>query len=371
MLKPITACALAALTFATVLPVSSTVAQQAYPAAEEPRAGRTRTRANDAYRPGPDQAGLGVIDGGRQTAPGGSESAPYAGGGQPNFPQPSYSGAPVYNPAPDYSRQPSAPAYSQGYGQGSGQGYGQSGNASPPYQPPYQSQRGDGGYSAPAYGTPTSGANDPYRAPPRGGSASSDDGFGQPYAPPPSAHQDSPQGRIPYRSGQEPSGEYRNGNTYSTDEIKNAGHGFFGSISQGLASVIEHTYRKKGRPNGYILGEEAGGAFVAGLRYGQGRLYTKDAGVHNVYWQGPSLGFDAGAEGSKVMVLVYNIRDVGDIYDRFGGIDGSAYIVGGVGVTFLSKDHVVLAPIRAGVGLRFGANIGYLKYTSKPTWNPF
>jgi hypothetical protein len=168
-----------------------------------------------------------------------------------------------------------------------------------------------------------------------------------------------------------PPGEHRQGNSFSVDEIKNAGHGFFGSITQGLASVIEHTHRKKGRPNGYILGEEAGGAFVAGLRYGRGRLYTKDAGVHNIYWQGPSLGFDAGAEGSKVMILVYNLRDIGETFDRFGGIDGSAYVVGGVGVTFLSRDNVVMAPIRSGVGLRLGANVGYLKFTHEPTWNPF
>jgi hypothetical protein len=130
-------------------------------------------------------------------------------------------------------------------------------------------------------------------------------------------------------------------------------------------------FQKQGRPNGYILGQEAGGAFVAGLRYGEGVLYTKDAGSRRVYWQGPSIGYDAGAEGSKVMMLVYNLRDPEEIYQRFGGVDGSAYLVGGVGVTFQKNDHVVIAPIRSGVGLRFGANIGYLKYTRSPTWNPF
>jgi hypothetical protein len=159
--------------------------------------------------------------------------------------------------------------------------------------------------------------------------------------------------------------------TYSMREIIGAGHGFFGSISQGLASVIEYAFKTKGRPNGYILGEDVGGAFVAGLRYGQGRLYTRDAGTHKVYWQGPSIGYDAGAEGSKVMVLVYNLRDIGDLYERFGGVAGSAYVVGGVGLTFQQRDDVVLAPIRAGVGLRLGANVGYLKYTRRPTWNPF
>ena len=158
---------------------------------------------------------------------------------------------------------------------------------------------------------------------------------------------------------------------YSSDEILTAGHRFFGSISQGLAQAVENLFRRQGRPNGYILGEEAGGAFVAGLRYGEGYLYTRDAGTHRVFWQGPSIGFDAGAAGSKVMVLVYNLRDPSEIYDRFGGVDGSAYVVGGVGVTLQKKDHITLAPIRSGIGLRLGANVGYLKYTPRPTWNPF
>jgi hypothetical protein len=159
--------------------------------------------------------------------------------------------------------------------------------------------------------------------------------------------------------------------TFSMNEIVGAGHGFFGSLSQGLASVIEHAFKTQGRPNGYILGEDVGGAFVAGLRYGQGRLYTRDAGSHKVYWQGPSIGYDAGAEGSKVMVLVYKISDPSDVYQRFGGVAGSAYVVGGVGLTFQQRDDIVLAPIRVGIGLRLGANVGYLKYTRRPTWNPF
>jgi hypothetical protein len=171
----------------------------------------------------------------------------------------------------------------------------------------------------------------------------------------------------PYRSDR---ADRRDG-SFSADEITRAGHGFFGSISQGLASVIEHTYRNKGRPNGYILGEEGGGAWIAGLRYGQGTLYTKDAGSFPVYWQGPSIGFDVGAAGSKTMILVYNLRDPSDVYDRFGGVDGSAYVVGGVGVTFLTRNHITMAPIRSGVGLRLGANIGYLKFRNRPTWNPF
>jgi hypothetical protein len=159
--------------------------------------------------------------------------------------------------------------------------------------------------------------------------------------------------------------------TFSVDEIKDAGHRFFGRVSYDLAKVIEYAFQRAGRPNGYILGEEAGGAFIAGLRYGEGTLYTKDAGVLKVYWQGPSVGYDFGADGSKTMVLVYDLHSPGEIFNTFGGIDGSAYFIGGVGITYLSRDHVTLAPISSGVGLRLGAGLGYLKYTQQPTWNPF
>jgi hypothetical protein len=159
--------------------------------------------------------------------------------------------------------------------------------------------------------------------------------------------------------------------TFSAEEIKEAGHHFFGQVSMGLAKVIEYAFQRAGRPNGYILGEEAGGALVAGLRYGEGTLYTKDAGDYRVYWQGPSVGYDFGAEGSKTMVLVYDLRSPGEIFTTYAGVDGSAYFIGGVGITFLVRGHMVLAPIRSGVGLRLGANVGYLKYTREPTWNPF
>ena len=165
--------------------------------------------------------------------------------------------------------------------------------------------------------------------------------------------------------------EAQSSDGYSSDEIMEAGHRFFGSVSMGFARVVEYAFQRAGRPNGYILGEEAGGAFVAGLRYGEGTLYTRDAGEHRVFWQGPSLGYDFGAEGSKTMVLVYDLRSPGEIYDTFGGVDGSAYFIGGVGITFLTRGHLALAPIRSGIGLRLGANIGYLKYTREPTWNPF
>jgi hypothetical protein len=165
--------------------------------------------------------------------------------------------------------------------------------------------------------------------------------------------------------------EAKSRGTFDVEEIKDAGHRFFGSVSMGLAEAIEYTFQRAGRPNGYILGEEAGGAIIAGVRYGEGVLYTKDAGNQRLYWQGPSVGYDLGAEGSKTMVLVYDLRSPGEIYDTLGGVDGSAYLIGGVGVTFLARGHVILAPIRSGLGLRLGANIGYLKYTREPTWNPF
>jgi len=160
-------------------------------------------------------------------------------------------------------------------------------------------------------------------------------------------------------------------NTYAPDELVGAGHRFFGNVSRGLASVIERAVSQWGLPNGYVLGEEAGGAFVGGLRYGDGTLYTKNAGDRRVFWEGPTIGFDAGADGARTMMLVYNLPRTEAIFDRFGGIDGSAYFVGGLGMTALTANNIVLVPIRAGVGLRLGANLGYLKFTSRPTWNPF
>jgi hypothetical protein len=157
---------------------------------------------------------------------------------------------------------------------------------------------------------------------------------------------------------------------FSSSELVSAGHRFFGTISRGLAQIVEQAVSQWGLPNGYILGEEAGGAFVAGLRYGEGMLYTKNAGDLKVYWQGPSVGFDWGGEGARTMMLVYNLPATQAIYERFAGIDGSAYFIGGFGMTALTANNVVLVPIRAGVGLRLGANIGYLKFTPRATWNP-
>jgi hypothetical protein len=158
---------------------------------------------------------------------------------------------------------------------------------------------------------------------------------------------------------------------YSPNELVNAGHQFFGTVSQGLANVIERAISNWGQPNGYVLGQEAGGAIVAGLRYGDGTLYTKNAGDLRVYWQGPSVGFDWGGDGARTMMLVYNLPKTDAVYQRFAGIDGSAYFIGGFGMTALTANNIVVVPIRSGVGLRLGANIGYLKFTPNATWNPF
>jgi hypothetical protein len=159
--------------------------------------------------------------------------------------------------------------------------------------------------------------------------------------------------------------------TYSIDEITGAASGVFGSLSSNLASVIEHAFSKYGRPTAYVIGEEGGGAFIAGVRYGSGRLYLKHQKAGRVYWHGPSVGYDFGASGSKTLFLIYGLHDKSQLYSGFSGIDGSAYFLGGAGITFLSNEKVVMAPIRTGLGFRLGANVGYLRFTPKATWNPF
>lgn len=302
----------------------------------------------------PEQQRLGGGDDGDQGDP---PPAPYQGGG--------YGQQGSYNPPPR-SGDVYSPQQSSSGGYGGSQGYDPRGNSTQGRAP-----SGNDAYRPPGggYGGATA-SGEVYRPP-----ANQGGGYGEPYTPAPREPYDRDYGesgprqlseRAPRYADEQPIRGY-----YSKNEIAEAGHGFFGSVSRGLASVIEYTFQKAGRPNGYILGEDAGGAFVAGLRYGEGRLHTKDAGTHKVYWQGPSLGYDFGGEGSKTMVLVYNLRDPSDIYHRFGGVQGTAYLVGGVSVQFQKYGDVVLAPIRSGIGLRLGANVGYLKYTRSPTWNPF
>jgi hypothetical protein len=158
---------------------------------------------------------------------------------------------------------------------------------------------------------------------------------------------------------------------YTTDELVTRGHGFFGEVSEGLASVVEQAVAQYGLPNGYILGEEGSGAIIGGLRYGEGVLYTKNAGQHRVFWQGPSVGLDVGGSGDRVMMLVYNLPSIDAIYQRYLGVAGSAHIVAGFGMTALARDNTYVVPIISGVGARLGVNFGYLKFTQTATWNPF
>ena len=260
------------------------------------------------------------------------EQLPWQQGDDPNadpaYGQQPYQPQPVYKPKPAYG----APAGGAGY-------------------PVQQGQSGQ--YDDPAYAPPPP---DPYQPPPRqahnAAPPPSDYGYDNSYDTPPAPME-------PREAG------------YGPDEITQAGHRFFGRVTTDLASVIEHAFQDNGRPNGYILGEEGGGAFVAGLRYGEGTLYTKNAGRRKVYWQGPSIGYDFGGEGSKTMILVYNMHSPEDVFYDYAGVGGQAYIVGGVGITYLKSGPVTMAPIRSGLGLRLGANVGYLKFTRSPTWNPF
>ena len=206
-------------------------------------------------------------------------------------------------------------------------------------------------------------ANPPQSNPPQGNPPQANP---RPPSAPPVAQPQSPQAQTPEYQAQQAQGAH-----YSSNEIVDAGHRFFGTISRGLAQIVEKAGSQFGLPNGYVLGQEAGGAVVAGLRYGEGILYTKNAGDLRVFWQGPSLGFDFGGEGARTMMLVYSLPATDAIYQRFAGIDGSAYFVGGLGMTALTMNNIVVVPIRTGVGMRLGANVGYLKFTPTATWNPF
>lgn len=176
-------------------------------------------------------------------------------------------------------------------------------------------------------------------------------------------------GLAPFAAQAQSSGSVSD--TFAGEEIVETGGEFFGSVSQGLASLVERATSQFGLPNAYILGQEAGGAFFAGARYGEGTMYTRNQGEHAIFWQGPTVGIDFGGDGSKVMMLVYNLTSVQQAYGRYPGVDGSAYVVGGLGMTVIKYGDVVMVPIRSGVGLRAGLNVGYLKFTDQPTWNPF
>jgi len=161
------------------------------------------------------------------------------------------------------------------------------------------------------------------------------------------------------------------GPTYEDDDVLAAAEGTFGKGAKGLAKAIESILRKQGRPNAYIAGREASGAFVVGARYGSGMLNHKVAGTQKVYWRGPSVGFDVGGDAAKVFVLVYNLYDTEDLYKRFPGGEGRLYFVGGFAITYLRRGNVVLIPVRLGVGWRAGINAGYMKFSHKSKWIPF
>lgn len=158
---------------------------------------------------------------------------------------------------------------------------------------------------------------------------------------------------------------------YTTEEIVLEGNAFFGGVTEGLASIVEQAASRYGLPNGYILGQEGSGAIIGGLRYGEGTLHTKNAGHHAIFWQGPTIGADLGGSGDRVMMLVYNLPSLPAMYQRYLGVAGSAHVVAGFGMTVLTREGVYVVPIVSGVGARLGLNIGYLKFTSEPTWNPF
>lgn len=159
--------------------------------------------------------------------------------------------------------------------------------------------------------------------------------------------------------------------TYKKDDLIGAAEGIFGKGAQGLAGLIEDILKKQGEPNAYIVGREAGGALVVGVRYGSGTLHHKIEGELPAYWTGPSIGFDAGANAGNTFVLVYNLFDSEDLYKRYPAGEGAAYLLGGFNASYLRRGDVVLIPIRVGVGARLGANVGYMKFRKKQNWVPF
>jgi hypothetical protein len=163
---------------------------------------------------------------------------------------------------------------------------------------------------------------------------------------------------------------YTDSEGFEQDTILEEAEAFFGQGAEGLGAVVEKAFEEKGRPNGYIKGEEVAGAIGIGVRYGEGELYMRDGTTRKVYWQGPSIGFDFGANAAKVFVLVYDLPDTEQLFQRFPGVAGSLYFVAGVGMNYLQSDDIVVAPIRFGVGWRQGANVGYMHFTREETLNP-
>ena len=180
-----------------------------------------------------------------------------------------------------------------------------------------------------------------------------------------------PQTAAPAVAEPAPAPEGDTSSTYREDDLIGAAEGVFGQGAQGVAEMIRKTLKDQGEPNAYIVGREAGGAFIVGVRYGSGTLYHKVEGQRPVYWTGPSIGFDAGANAGSTFVLVYNLYDTEDLYKRFPAGEGQAYAIGGLTASYLRWGDVVLIPIRVGAGLRLGINAGYMKFSKKQNWLPF
>ena len=200
-----------------------------------------------------------------------------------------------------------------------------------------------------------------------GSSAPADSGA--PYNPPPAASGSTATG-APVTANSPPAA-IAPGDSYQQDDLIGAAEGVFGKGAAGLAGIIEKILKDQGRPNAYIAGREASGAFVVGLRYGSGTLNHKIEGKREVYWTGPSIGFDVGGNAANTFVLVYNLYDTQELYHRFPAAEGTAYLVGGFTASYLRWGSVVLIPIRLGVGYRLGVNAGYMKFTEKRNWLPF
>jgi hypothetical protein len=192
-----------------------------------------------------------------------------------------------------------------------------------------------------------------------------------PAASAPAPEPDAEQWATPEPGDQTPQVQQANGTTYAQDDLIGAAEGVFGKGAKGLTGLIEDLLRKQGEPNGYIVGREAGGAFVVGARYGSGTLHHKVEGERPVYWTGPSVGIDAGANAGSTFVLVYNLYDSEDIFRRYPAGEGQAYFVGGLHASYMRRGDVVLIPIRMGAGLRLGVNAGYMRFSKKQRWLPF
>ena len=161
------------------------------------------------------------------------------------------------------------------------------------------------------------------------------------------------------------------GSTYSEDSVVRQAEDAFGEGAEGIGDAVKRAFKRYGEPNAIIRGEEAGGAFVGGLRYGTGQLSYAGGGARTVYWQGPSVGLDAGGNAAKTFIMVYRLRSTQDLFQRFPAVDSNLYVIGGVGLNYNQADETVLAVIRAGIGWRAGISFGYLKFTPEATANPF